>query len=336
MNIQGITNKILTNKQVLSCLEKVSEHGTSVAVGTSLLMSLTVRPAMIFLTPDTEKENKQYAASNSICSGLVKFGIVEAIAIPVENAIKKIDKNPKKFLSPKTINNLIGNSKDIASSRSYRFLTQIIKLGVNFVTAVPKSIITIALIPFIMDKIFNNKKRIKNELNENSKPLNKTSQPSFEGKINDKIAQGIGKIIDNKTLQNFSIKYQNNDRNIAKHITAGTDVLLTLAANYKTDKSKDIKQNRKKALIYNNTISTGFTIGVGYLVDGLIKRKSENFIENFKNINKENPKLAKYIEGINILRPALIFAGIYYGILPIFSTYLSEKIDKYVNKKVNK
>ena len=54
------------------------------------------------------------------------------------------------------------------------------------------------------------------------------------------------------------------------------------------------------------------------------------FVEKFKVLNINDPKVMKYIEGINILRPAIIFAGIYYGILPIFSTYLSEKIDKHI------
>ena len=44
----------------------------------------------------------------------------------------------------------------------------------------------------------------------------------------------------------------------------------------------------------------------------------------------------KYIEGLNIIRPAVIFAGIYYGILPIVSTYLSERVDKFVQKQQNK
>ena len=67
----------------------------------------------------------------------------------------------------------------------------------------------------------------------------------------------------------------------------------------------------------------------GYGVDKLMKKKTGNFIEKFKQLNAADPKVLKYIEGINILRPTLIFASIYYGILPIFSTYLSEKIDKY-------
>ena len=81
----------MNNRVVLKGLEKISDHGTSFAAATSLVMSLGVRPLAIFATPGVERENKEYASVNSISSGLVKFGLVEAVALPVENAVKRID-----------------------------------------------------------------------------------------------------------------------------------------------------------------------------------------------------------------------------------------------------
>ena len=89
-----------------------------------------------------------------------------------------------------------------------------------------------------------------------------------------------------------------------------------------------IKENRKNPLIWNYVISTAATLGGGYFVDRVIKNNTQNFVDKFAKLNKSDPKLAKYIEGINILRPAIIFAGIYYMLLPVISTYLAEKIDK--------
>ena len=111
MRINKLSNKILQNKYFLKGLEKISEHGTSFAAATSLVLSTSLRPFAINKTPDTETENKQYAMANSICSGLIKFGIVEAIALPIENAVRKIDQNPEKFLKPRTINNLSKNTR---------------------------------------------------------------------------------------------------------------------------------------------------------------------------------------------------------------------------------
>ena len=142
------TNTILKNKKLLTCLEKISEHGTSFSAGTSLLLSLGMRPLAIFSTPDTEKENKQYAAANSICSGLIKFGMVEAIALPIEYAVKNIDNNPEKFLKAETL------KKHPINSKSYKLMTQVLKLSAGFITAIPKSMLTLALIPIIMDNLF--------------------------------------------------------------------------------------------------------------------------------------------------------------------------------------
>lgn len=337
MNIQKIisgnfSTNLLKNKTLLKGLEKISEHGTSFSAGTSLLLSLTVRPTAIFSTPNVEKENKQYAVANSICSGLIKFLMVEAIALPIENAVKNIDKNPRKFLKRETIKTLKNGEKEFNSSRSYKLLTQMMKLGTGFFMAIPKSILTIALIPILMDKLFFKNSKNKTEILSPQK----NEKINFTGNLTQKISKHLGKIIDNKIIQNFALKNQSKDKDIAKHISAGTDILLTSTFAYQTTKSKKIKENRKKALIYNNIISTAVTLLGGYGIDNIIKKKTGKFIERFKQINALDPKLHKYIEGINILRPAIIFAGIYYGILPMFSTFTAEKVDKFIKKQNSK
>ncbi len=312
--------KILKNKIFLKGLEKISDHGTSFFAATSLIMSSSVRPLAITLTPDTEKENKQYAIANSISSGIIKFGIVESIALPLELIIKKINKNPEEYLKPKTLERL--------SPRAYELITQTLKLGVGFITAIPKSILTVALIPIIMDSLFKKSLKLSSEKEKQIQTSNSPKDIKFTG-----LTSAVGKVIDNNKVQNLAIKYQNQDKDIAKHITAMTDVLLTSTSVIQTNRSKDIKENRKKALNYNNIISTGVTLAGGYTIDKIIKSKTKSFIENFKKLHSNDPNLTKYVEGINILRPALIFAFIYYAILPIFSTYMAEKIDKFVNKK---
>lgn len=310
--------KIFQNKYVLKGLEKISEHGTSFVAITSFAMATTLRPLAISLTPDTEKRNKQYAVANSLSSGLIKLAMVEAVALPIEKAIKNIDKNPEKFLKAETIKKL-SNSKGLTSSRAYKLITLLMKLGAGLFMAIPKSLLTVALIPVMLSS------------EKTNSPNNKNI--SFTGAIQNKISKGLGKIIDNEKVQNFAIKHQNKDKDTAKYMSAATDTLLTATTAYGINKSKNFEQNRKKPLIYNNIISTAITITGGFTLDEFIKSKSKHFIENFKKIHAGNPKLPKYIEGINILRPTLIFAGIYYGILPIFSTFISEKIDKHVTKK---
>ncbi len=322
------TAALFRNKTVLKGLEKISEHGTSFAAGTALAMSLTVRPLAIFSTPNTEKENKQYAAANSICSGLIKYGMVEAVALPIEYAVKNIDKDPSKFLKSKTIRQFKGSAKNITESQSYKLAAQILKLGCNFITAIPKSVLTIAAIPIIMDNLFNVKKPSTTQKTENSK----NKKVTFTGKYTDTLTKGVAKYFNNNLVQKFAKKHEAQSPDIAKHMMAGTDILLTSSFAYITNKSKDIKENRKKALIYNNVLSTAITLFGGYGVDRALKKYTDKLITTFSKYNKRDVNLHKYIEGINILRPAIIFAGIYYGILPMFSTFMAEKIDKFIEK----
>lgn len=334
-NFTGLWN----NKLILKGLKNVSEHGTSFTAGTSLALSLGLRPYAIMSTPNVEKENKQYACANSICSGLVKFGIVESVAIPVENAVKKIDNNAWKYLKPETINNLRVSTKKLSENEGYMLSTQMIKLGTGFITAIPKSVLTIALIPIVMDKIFKLKPNQQLEQKADIpdiKQFTRDTHPTFKGRVTEKLANGIGKLIDNKYYQNFAIKHQKQNKDIAKHMTAATDILLTATSAYQTNKSNKIKENRKKALIYNNIISTAITLLGGYSLDNFVKKNTNGVLNKFKEINKADVNLHKYIEGINIIRPAIIFAGIYYGILPIFSTFIAEKVDKFINIQSSK
>lgn len=328
--------RLLNNRFLLKNLEYISEHGSSFTAMTSLFMSLTARPLAIKLTPDTEKENKQYAIANSIGSGIIKFGMIEAVALPVENAMNNIDKNPSRFLKPATIKNLTGNAPMLLESKSYKLGAQILKLSAGFITAIPKSVLTVALIPVIMDKFFNirvQKPDKKETVPDKDATKNKDKNITFNGNFTDKISSQIGKMFNNKRIQSFLQKFENDEANIAKHMTAATDILLAASSVVMTNHSKDIKENRKKALDYNFVVSTAATLILGYGIDKFVKDKTAGILEKFKQANIGDVKLHKYIDGINILRPALVFAGIYYGILPIASTYLAEKIDKFTARK---
>lgn len=317
-NSQTTFNGYLNNKYLLKTLESIAEHGASFSATTSFVMAVGVRPFAINHTPGVEKENKQYASSSSLASALIKLGIVEAIALPVENAVKKIDKTPKTLLSNEAYKFYKGNKHSIINSAKYRFGTQVIKLGTNLLTAVPKSLLTVALIPVLMDKIYNNSR---DNLTSDKNKL------SFKGG-NNFFVKTILKILNNPKFQQFSEKFQNVEPDLAKHMSATTDALLSGSYALATLNNKKIQEDRKLPLVYNSLISTGITILGGYPLDNFLKKRTQGFIAKFAEANKNSPKLAKYLEGINIIRPALVFAGIYYVLLPMLSTFLAEKTDK--------
>lgn len=334
-NFKGIYN----NKAVLKGLETISEHGTTFSALTTLAMASGVRPIAIKLTPNVKKENKEYAITNSITSGLIKFLMAEAIAIPVENAVKQIDKTPEKFLNKKAIKMLQGNAQNLVDSKKYKFATQVLKMGSGLISAIPKAMLTVSLIPVVMNLLFKKKeqKKTDSQIYKAYNPVFSNDfdkyTPSFKGSLTNKTAKGLGAILNTNSAQKFVKRFNAKDSDVARNISMATDILLTASFVHRTIKNDKIEKERKKPLIYNNLISTGISLTLGYAIDNIVKNNTQKFIDKFSKINKNDPKLPKYIEGINILRPTLIFAAIYYGILPMFSTFIADKLSE--NKTAN-
>lgn len=288
-------------------------------------------------TPKTDKENKKLACAKSLSSSAVGYLIMTASSLPVAKAIKKIDKNPSLFLKKSTIKNLKNGAESLNKSQAYMFATQMFKLGVGFLIAVPKSLLTLALIPpimYAMTGIFSKKKNIdeipKPRLNLNTK----SKVISFKGLYNtttEKLAKGIGKIIDTNPLQKAAKKFY--DTNFAQHIMSLTDAVITLSFVHQTTKSKKIEQKRKKPLIHNSLISTGLCIAGGYALNHALKTPTEKFIKKFSEVNKNLPELEKYIEGIKIAKPVLILGGIYYIFIPLIATFMADRTDKISRNK---
>lgn len=305
MKVQPIYNSKILKKG----LEFAAKNGTLFTATASLALSTVARPLAILATPNTDKENKKYASAKSLASSAVGYILMLAASLPVAKAVQKIDENPSSYLKETTINTLKANEKYLTKSKRYTFATQLFKLGLGFVVAVPKSIMTCALIPPIMSKIFPKKEK-------------KDKNITFTGSL----AKGFGKIMDTKFVQRMAEKFHNT--NFEQHIICMTDALATGAFIEQTRRSKKIEQDRKKALMYNAGISTALCIGGSYVIDRALKKPTERFIEKFKLANASSPKLDKYIEGIRVAKPALIMGGIYYIAIPFVSTFLADRFEK--------
>ncbi len=311
-SFQGIYNSRILKKGLMLA----SNKGMLFSSGVSLALSTVVRPLTVLLTPKTDRENKQYACAKSISSSLINFGVMFAASAPVANAIAKIDTNPQKYLKDSTIKALKGAEDVLAHSKKYSFASQLFKLGLGFVIAAPKSVLSSKLIPPIMSTLFPKKEETQ-----------KTKDVSFTGiKPTEKLAKGLGKIMDTKFVQNLSERFK--DSKFALHIMNLTDTLATATFVATAGKSKDIKEERKKPLIYNAIISTGLSIVGGYTLDKCLEKPTEKFIKKFVEANKTSTNLHKYIEGIHIAKAALLLGGIYYVIIPVISTFVSDKIGK--------
>lgn len=314
-SFQGLYNSKLLKKGLKFAAENSALFGASVA----LAFQTTARPIAIMSTPDTDKENKKYAVAKSFASSAAGYLLMAAASLPVSRAVKNIDKNPEKFLKQATIQTLKTSEKSLTASSKYKFATQLFKLGLGFLIAVPKSALTCAFIPSFM-KLFGKKNSEKNK--QNNKNI------SFTGMYNngvEKISKGIGKLIDTPFIQKMAEKFHNTK--YEQHIISATDGLLTAAFVNRTAKSKNIEENRKKPLIYNSIISTGLSIAGGYGLSKALDNSTEKFIRKFSIVNKDLPDLHKYIEGIRIAKPLLILASIYYVVIPVISTFFADKLD---------
>ena len=155
------SEKNLINSKILKKgLEFASDNGALFASGIALATTVLLRPMAIFATPGVKKENKEYACAKSIASGSIGFGILALISTPIAQAIKKINKNPEKYLKKETIKNL-SDGIELTKSQKYRFSTQLFKLGADFISAIPKALLTCALIPPIMMFLFPKKQNPK-------------------------------------------------------------------------------------------------------------------------------------------------------------------------------
>ena len=276
----------------------------------------TLRPLAILATPNTDKKNKQVACAKSLTSTANGYLIALACSLPLSRAIKTIDRNPKKYLNPNTIKNLTEEGKKLTDSKAYAMATQLFKLGLGLLIAAPKAVLTALGTPYVL-KIFEIEK--KKDLKSDAKP----NSVSF--KASSKLPKKIGSIINNKSLQNFVKKHK--ESNFPLHIVAATDTIATATFVQQTATSNKFEQKDKKPLIYNSIIATTLSIASTYLLEGLTKKHTDNFIKNLTKSNKNDPDLLKYIEGVKIAKPILIAGAIYYIMIPVISTFLADRVN---------
>ncbi len=325
-NFKGIYN----SKFLLKGLEFAANNSSLFCATTSLALSAIARPIAILSTPQTDKKNKQYACAKSIASSAVGYFIMAVASNPVAKAVKKIDNTPEKFLNKSAVKNLKGTASVLTKSNIYQFATQLFKLGLGFLIAVPKSALTCLMIPPIMGLLFKNKHKMPDSPSKTT-----SSVISFKGLYNcatERLAAAIAGVLNKTQVQQFAKKYA--DTNFAQHIMNLTDVTLTASFINRTAKSKKIENDRKMALIYHSAISTGLCVTGGYALNHYTKKPTEKFIQKFILANKNSPLLDKYIEGIKIAKPALILGGIYYIIIPVISTFMADRADKKHNIKL--
>ena len=330
MNVKLTGQTFYKNKLLHKGLEFAANKSGTFMAGAALAFS-TLRPLSILATPKTDRENKKLACAKSIASAGINYTIMYGLTNVLAKGIKGIEENPNAYLKPNTIKKLEEAGKPLSASKKYQFIAQLYKLGLAVAMAIPKSALTCALIPPIMNSFLNKNKNKNHQQQPQILKTNSETNKELSFKGLNPLSKGIGKSMDNPTMQKMADRFK--DTNYAMHIPVIGDILATGAFIHQTNKSKKIKEDRKKVLNYNAAISTGLSIGASYVVDKALNKPTEKFIKKFSEVNKDAPKLAKYVEGIKIAKPTLIMGSIYYLAIPLVSTFWAERID---NKRAKK
>ena len=329
-NRQNFKGNFLNSKKLLKVLKFASDKGALVTSGATVAFSAVLRPAITMLTPDTPERDKKYSAAKSIASAAAVFLTTGLLSGRVNKGLERISKYTDKYLSKKSMENLKDGAKKLELSAKYRALEQTIKLSPEMLTVVPKLFLTSALITPVADYIIKKDK--------NSAPVkteeNKTqSFKGLKGNSGKKAAKIIAKIMNNEKVQDFVGKIKN--KKFIENSIYIKDVIATGVFSGFVKINKTIDQKDKANLIANTVVSTALSIAGAMSFDKVFEKPLAKLSEQFKMANKNDANLEKYLNGARILKSALILGTIYYGIIPIISTYAGSKISnkQYANKQ---
>jgi len=165
---KNLGDKILNSKTFGSILDYAEAHPISCNALFSLVLAGMLRPATIMALPgnDKSKEDKRNAAAHSVASGIIGFISATIIMSPFDAAMKKVKSDPAKFLGiSKKAESYLGNlkAKGLAKTAKFKNVETLMKMGPDIIIGIPRSIITIALIPPILKYVFGIEKKPKGQ-----------------------------------------------------------------------------------------------------------------------------------------------------------------------------
>lgn len=174
------------NKALNYFLLLAEKNNVAFSATFALLLTCILRPASIMTLPGNKKnkDDQKYAATHSIASGIIGYVCAYLVSNPVATAMKKVLSNPLDYMRSKKQG---GYGNYIEDSKKANGCADVwISRGVDIAMAVPKALITIALIPPILKYVFGWEK--KKSINNNKIEANNKTFASKNVMQNTKIA----------------------------------------------------------------------------------------------------------------------------------------------------
>lgn len=159
--------KLYTNSKFHKLLEFAADQQLIFGAGFALILTCILRPGAILIAPSKKnKDDQKYASAHSIASGIIGFAISSILFYPVSNAIKKIKNNP---------NDYIKNEKSYLKNKDlFPVAKTLLDRAPDIITAVPKGILTVILIPPILKYIFKIEKKKTQDKSKTGIPVDYT------------------------------------------------------------------------------------------------------------------------------------------------------------------
>ncbi len=158
-SFSGFSN-IYTSKSFKNFLEIATDNEPVFSAAFAVLLTCILRPASIMSLPGQKnKDDKKYAAAHSMASGIMGYMLSLILFSPLAAAIDKIAENPQEYLKEEAkhfSNKKAGNFKGTAK---FKLASRLMKMGTEALIAVPRAIVTIALIPPILKYVFGWEKK---------------------------------------------------------------------------------------------------------------------------------------------------------------------------------
>lgn len=168
INFGGKISKMIYNNKLFNDLLIGFEKKTALAQnGVALVVAGGLRPATnIAMASDKDREDCVHAATHSISSALVGFGVTCSVMKPFTDAVQKFKDNPGKYL-PESMAEYykIGHlgARRVQGSGRFKATCKMTEMIPEIIIGVPKAMLTIALIPPLLKYCFGIEKKKKGE-----------------------------------------------------------------------------------------------------------------------------------------------------------------------------
>lgn len=163
--------KVYKSKGFHKVLEFAKDQQLVFGAAFALLLTCVLRPAAIVITPSKKnKDDQKYASAHSIASGVIGFAISTILFLPIGNAIKRFGKVHANFL--KDYGDQLKQNSYLKNEKNYQIAKTFIDRAPDIIAAVPKGILTVALIPAILKHVFGlEKKKANSDKNVTAQPV---------------------------------------------------------------------------------------------------------------------------------------------------------------------